>query len=173
MTHPQLLAQTTHPHSSSLTPFFLPEPSHQRAEPSGNGRRGTNWQGPAMAKGLGLQGCSPLDTSGPKPELTTALDLHSLQERRTLTCLRARAGWRKGPSLSACPSWLDGGFSGAQAPGWAGELALACACLHPGRMLVRRRSAPRALGCCVGAGTRRGQGAQGICCITQRLCALG
>lgn len=111
-----------------------------------------------MAKGLGLQGCSPLDTSGPKPELTTALDLHSLQERRTLTCLRAQAGWRKGPSLSACPSWLDVGFSGAQAPGWAGELALAWACLHTGRMLVRRRSAPRALGCCVGAGTRRGWG---------------
>ena len=71
----------------------------------------TRWHGPAGAKASGLQGSSPLHTPGPKSESTPALALHSLQEWRTRPCSGGGAGWREGPSLSACSPWLGAGSS--------------------------------------------------------------
>lgn len=119
----------------------------------------TRWQGPAGAKVSGLQGSSPLHTPGPKSESTPALALHSLQEWRTRPCSGGGAGWREGPSLSACSPWLGAGSSLGGQQGW---LELSLGWHSPWGALPHRphvcetQLSPETPGCCSGAGTRQG-----------------
>ena len=73
--------------------------------------------------------------------------------------LGAGAGWRKGPSLSACSPWLGAGSSLGGQEGW---LELTLGWHSPWGALPHRphvcetQLSPKTPGCCTGAGTRQG-----------------